>query len=85
MTHKYEKKCWSCGSTDIVHDGRRVSCKKCGATYNKLPQPSGDTFILEDLGTGGAPRRNFISHRRPSDTLARKAARARAKASQPDP
>jgi Zn finger protein HypA/HybF involved in hydrogenase expression len=38
MTHKYESKCWSCGSTDIEPDSRGVRCKKCGATWNTLPE-----------------------------------------------
>jgi len=38
MTHKYEKRCWSWGSTKMEPDSRGVRCKKCGATWNEIAE-----------------------------------------------
>ncbi len=33
-----KKKCWYCGSKEIVYDARGTRCPKCGATDNELPK-----------------------------------------------
>lgn len=37
MTHKYERKCWYCGSRDMENKGSYVQCRSCGATWNETP------------------------------------------------
>jgi len=77
MTHKYERKCWSCGSDDLMPDIHGVRCRSCGATWNKIAEihnPNivrGTTTVL----VAGEPFKVRGYHVSPA--AARRAARAR--------
>lgn len=51
MKKDYEKYCWSCGSTKLVPDEWGVRCKKCGATWNKLPGNHFTSYPGHAVGT----------------------------------
>jgi len=40
MAHKYERKCWYCGGTDIAKTPVGVKCQSCGATWSNVPKIS---------------------------------------------
>lgn len=44
MKRNYETRCWMCGSTDLEPDQRGMVCRKCGATYNLIPEPGKEAF-----------------------------------------
>jgi len=49
MTHKYERQCWYCGSTDMQDMGNYALCRKCGATWTKVPAVGGATLLSEEV------------------------------------
>jgi hypothetical protein len=77
MTHKYEKKCWSCGSTDIETDGRGIRCKSCRATWNQIPNLGGATRLSEEFHDVNETYRNTQLSGSPSRCVVHQATRAR--------
>jgi len=82
MTHEYERQCWNCGGQDLEHDDRGVRCRKCGATWNEVPQLTGPTTVPGNVLIPTASGSTKVRAQHPSPGVARQAARARAKASQ---
>ena len=77
MTHKYERKCWSCGSTDIEKDDHGVVCRKCGATWNYVPLLGGPTRLDEEFHDFVMSIREVPISGSPSRGVVNQAARAR--------
>jgi ribosomal protein L37AE/L43A len=38
MKKDYTRVCWNCGNQDLETDSRGILCRKCGATWNKVPE-----------------------------------------------
>jgi len=77
---KYHKKCWNCGSSNMVSRGDYSQCLDCGATYNDTPRLGQQELLVRDRYTGGAPREGSDTYYTPSAAVLRQAARARGEA-----
>lgn len=75
--HKYERRCWFCGSKNIEPDGRGIRCRDCGATWNKLPQSHGCDMTLEYDYALSDKHMNNKRSASPSRTVQRRAVKAR--------
>lgn len=73
MTHKYERKCWNCGSENMEPDDRGVHCNDCGATWNNVPNPGASPVTAIDAISGKSPRPGRPVDYRPSGYLTRSA------------
>ncbi len=82
MTKDYERQCWNCDSRDMEDKGAYIQCRACGATWNEVPKPGwqelepGNVELLLSSG----PIKFRAKH--PSASVKRRAAAARAQASQ---
>ena len=77
MTHKYERECWSCGSTEMENKGIYVACRSCGASWCALPQPAAPVSTLEHDNGLSPKHHKGIKTASPSGATKRRAAKAR--------
>ncbi len=68
----HSKKCWSCGSSNMLPIDDYHKCQDCGTTWNVQPTVGPVEFVLEQRSGGHSEGKYADKRYRPSDALVRR-------------
>ena len=77
MKHKYEKRCWYCGSQDMAEMDSYSECRECHATWTPTSHLEPNPITLQPDPMLSLRSQQDTKSPSPSDSVVRRARKAR--------